>query len=443
MLYQPLIDRIDRVPRGVVVKTATGWIAFAKKSGSADFRTEHCVGEHDGCMPDTFAKLFADLPASGTITWWSWLQQPNSTRFYPVKFTYTAPEAAMNLSNVQFAQANPKPAMLTWTNFDFSSGVCGVMVHPTTTPPAATPGAAARRPYLPSEWTTLVVRLRRGQAVLTQVSGNWLDNTTADPKLEGELENIRSRWSYSLDVVKYVQNRDTHRPPQVASDSGQPTTLLAIAAEVAVNAIIGVIAWVAWCEVDSSGNFQTTEGKWLFSAALATTVWFLVRAILLFGMRYSSGMPCKRLAEGGLILYLVAVVFNALVTTLVAVSLALQRPAENRNNGVVLTSILLGLSALYTLYNFFSSCCQQTKLARPVDDQTDGDSDDDHEGGRPRFGLGSCTEIVFGVFSLIAFGLCTSSLVLVFVSLEQGGLTIPAFTNLAHEVVAHHNEFTG
>jgi hypothetical protein len=30
----------------------------------------------------------------------------------------------------------------------------------------------------------------------------------------------------------------------------------------------------------------------------------------------------------------------------------------------------------------------------------------------------------------------------VFVSLEQGGLTIPAFTNLAHEVVAH-NEFTG
>jgi hypothetical protein len=60
-----------------------------------------------------------------------------------------------------------------------------------------------------------------------------------------------------------------------------------------------------------------------------------------------------------------------------------------------------------------------------------------------RVGFSVCTEISLGCFSLIAFYLCVASLVLFFVALERGHVTVPALTNITAAVLDHKINFTG
>jgi hypothetical protein len=425
-----------RIDRGVVVEAELNgtdyWIALVGKSHSAVFHSTRRVGQHnspqslnDEFLPaavvERLANPMAGAPPLVTGSWWVWLEQPGSDRCYPVKFTYTPPTV------------NPdRDPVLTWTNYDFSLGVKRCMV---------TLAAEAGEP----PWTTLLVQLRGGNTgepiVLAQRAGQaWTQPVPHE--LRGRLVATRSQWDRRLEGVVYVRNRDGLSPPQVPSDSGQPTTPGAIFAEIVIIVIIAALAWVSYCLLHDEYSVGDAELDCLLAAAIIASAWAVIRGVFLIGMRYWFNLPCDRLVLRGLILYMCALCITVSVTALIGVSLGLQRPL-NADAGVVVTSILFGFSAGYTLYNVVAFGQQLAKCDVPFDTTIDSDDDEPDNHTAHRIGFSACTEIVLGIFSVIAFALCVASLVLFFVALEHEALTIPALTNITAAVLDDTTGFAG
>jgi hypothetical protein len=217
---------MDRIDNGVVVTQQVAgvqyWITFVGKSHSAVFHTKQCFGEH--APPNTFVVMVTGFPIAGG-TWWSWLEPPGSDQYYPVEFTYIPPREA--LAGVL------TPPGLTWTNYDFSHGVKNCS-------PSVTPAP------LPATWTQIVVRLKhdREPVVLKKDGAEFVvQGVPANTQnLKGLLVANHSEWTSRLADVAYVYNEAFSLPP-VASDSGLPTTPLAILVDVTTNATIAVSAW--------------------------------------------------------------------------------------------------------------------------------------------------------------------------------------------------------
>jgi hypothetical protein len=136
---------------------------------------------------------------------------------------------------------------------------------------------------------------------------------------------------------------------------------------------------------------------------------------------------------GGAVLFGLGLFCTVAVTALAAASLGLQN-ALDADNGVILTSILLGISALNTLYTVVQCCTHFQKLEVRFQLPINSDDDEPETTHIHRTGFSANTEIFLGIFSLVAFALCVASLALFFVSLERQELTIPAFTNITTAV---------
>jgi hypothetical protein len=420
---------MNRIDNGVVVTHLVDgvqyWITFVGKSHSAVFHTKECFGEH--APPQAFMDMLAGLHghAAGD-TWWSWLEPLGSDQYYPVEFTYIAPVRAGAGAGAG-VPPHATPPGLTWTNYDFSLGVKNC----TSLRDA---GSAA----LPVTWTQIVVRLKhnREPVVLKKnnaavfVAQGGAGNTR---KVAGLLVANHSEWASRLADVAYVYD-EALSPSPVASDSGLPTTPLAILVDVATNFAIAAFALAA-CVVVGDAAAQ----KCLITAATIAILWWIARIGLLIFTCFWA-LSCWSLVRGGAILFLLGLLCTVTVTALAAASLGLQN-ALDANSGVILTSILLGISALHTLYTVVQCCKHFRKLE--VRFPINSDEDEPETTVIHRIGDSANTEIFLGIFSLVAFALCVASLALFFVSLERQELTIPAYTDITDAVRNNNVTFSG
>jgi hypothetical protein len=413
------------------------WITFVGKSHSAVFHTEECFGEH--APPQTFMDMLTDpvLDPAGE-TWWSWLEPPGSDQYYPVEFTYIPP--GMMLPAGAGVPRHATPPGLTWTNYDFSLGVKNC------TAPRDPPRSAG----LPTTWTQIVVRLKHSRepivlkkkdkavfvvpgAAAVVPAGATVAPLVGYPPgvlstrwLQGLIVVNHSEWTPRLADVAYVYD-EAVSPPPVASDSGLPTTPLAILVDVTTNVTIAAFAWAAWGVIDDA---VTAKGICLITAATVAVSWLIGRIILLTVTRCCYALSCCSLAVGGAWLFGLGLFCTVTVTALAATSLGLQN-ALDANSGVILTSILLGISTLNTLYTVVQCCThfQKLEVRFPLPINSD-DDEPETTVTIHRTGFSANTEIFLGIFSFVAFALCVASLALFFVSLERQELTIPAFTNI-------------